>query len=72
MFFRKEREFYAKYSPYERDIDRVIECLELRYQAELPSDIVFVDDKYEKITQAIKRRFLVNRRVRYWMRKANW
>ena len=72
MFFRKEREFYANYYQYKNDIDRIVECLELRYQAELPSDVAYVDDKYTKLTQSIKRRFLSNCRVRDLFRKVNW
>ena len=72
MFFRKEREFYAKYSPYERGLDRLFKWFELKKRAELPSDIDTCDVNIRNAVSRLHRQYGIHQYLVKWKEKAGW
>ena len=66
MFFRKERDFYEKYSPYEKHLDRVFKWLELKERADLPSDIDACDLNISNAISRLHREYSIHQSLVRW------
>lgn len=68
MFFRKEREFYAKYQEYEEKFEEILKWCDLKEKAELPSDIEFCQKNIKTAMDALCSYYKLRQALKKWKR----